>query len=349
MKKKLLKIVSTSTLAVIMGAGVLCGTIIPINSPQTAMSGASTAGATASSNAGDLATRAQLGDSALNASGGATQENLVAGEAIQLNPKNDPVVYTTETGIEIKEAKAISNISDSCYYFEMGEYNDSPLPWVIIAQGTGSYSTGTGTPALEAIKKDGAKQVFANIPQNNEVPAGQFLCFLANPINRGQVSVNYSQGAYTKQGSTTYTSWTISCQNNHALLSQNDLSLNSSSIKNYYSQRENLTNTNTNFSIPSNEQLFISFSASGTTKGSYTYPIDNQWQANFYVKYTFTYIDALGTRRSTTTNIYHAWASGYMNDSTIRSTGKNEYIASGAGILDYLQRPAIQVDFGIFK
>ena len=50
-----------------------------------------------------------------------------------LCPETDPVVYTTESGLEIKCSNALTNTNLASYtYFTMGEYEGTPVNWVII-------------------------------------------------------------------------------------------------------------------------------------------------------------------------------------------------------------------------
>ena len=87
MNKKIWKVLGAGGLALFMGVGTLCGVLI---APM---------GATASSNSANLAGAAQLGDNALT-----PQEKLLAGTGLGLDPENDPVVFTTSSGLEIKYA-----------------------------------------------------------------------------------------------------------------------------------------------------------------------------------------------------------------------------------------------------
>ncbi|MBO5310057.1 MAG: hypothetical protein J6A98_02510 [Clostridia bacterium] len=75
-RKKLMRFFGASSLAIIMGAGVLCGTILAPLATHT------------NTSAGD--------DPSLTA-----QEQLLAG-TLELDPENDPVIYTTDYGLDIK-------------------------------------------------------------------------------------------------------------------------------------------------------------------------------------------------------------------------------------------------------
>ena len=107
-----------------------------------------------------------------------------------LDPKNDPVVYTTQTGLEIKKSNAkysststvttnrnYSYTQDltSFYYFTMGSFSgtvytaktqsdtyavtNEPVNWLII--GRGEFDFYDSTPAGGAIETDSNKQEFA--------------------------------------------------------------------------------------------------------------------------------------------------------------------------------------------
>ncbi|MBO5309867.1 MAG: hypothetical protein J6A98_01530 [Clostridia bacterium] len=70
-----------------------------------------------------------------NAQNGALspQEQLLAGTDLGLDPENDPVVYTTDYGLEIKYANALTNTNLAGYtYFTLGEYDGTPVTWVIL-------------------------------------------------------------------------------------------------------------------------------------------------------------------------------------------------------------------------
>ena len=206
--RKLVKILGASGLAIMMGVGTLCGVLI-----------APVAGATASSNAGDLAASAQLGDSALSPEEQAKAEldaNIInsGSKGLGLDPENDPIVATTDWGLDIQFHAAgegtwkssmstngsVSSSALSGYlYFTGGTYSNVSLKWVIIG-----YSTNTATgpvavpgtnvsslvpdssPAGSSITSHAASQqvyvnsykspTFTNAVGNAEIPAGCVLC-----------------------------------------------------------------------------------------------------------------------------------------------------------------------------
>ena len=57
-----------------------------------------------------------------------------------LDPKNDPIIYTTESGLEIKfggidiEQSLASGALTGYPYFTMGTYNNNPVNWIIIGR-----------------------------------------------------------------------------------------------------------------------------------------------------------------------------------------------------------------------
>ena len=121
MKKKIVKIIAASGLAVMMGVGTLCGVLLaPMNSAQASVGGGVT-----------NSTTSPLG----------------------LDPENDPVICTTESGLEIKfhqtfkdyyagnlETGALAGYS----YVTMGKYNNNPINWVVI----GMSNAGLGGASL---------------------------------------------------------------------------------------------------------------------------------------------------------------------------------------------------------
>ncbi|MFQ6749907.1 MAG: hypothetical protein ACLRFR_03635 [Clostridia bacterium] len=192
--RKLLKVFAAGGLAFFMGVGTLCGVLI---APM---------GATSASNAGNLASAAQSADSALT-----PQEQLLAGTGLGLDPENDPVVYTTDYGLEIKYANALTNTALAGYtYFEAGGVN-----WVIIGydssvsefvgsftgvMGTGAnviqggfnqFSTLDDTPAGLAIRKDMFAISSEAVP-DEVIGDGCVLCLAAE--NVGETTFNPERG-----------------------------------------------------------------------------------------------------------------------------------------------------------
>ena len=68
------------------------------------------------------------------------QEQPTTTTGLGLDPKNDPVIYTTEKGLEIKyggfniEASLASGALKGYPYFTMGSYSGNPVNWVIIGR-----------------------------------------------------------------------------------------------------------------------------------------------------------------------------------------------------------------------
>ena len=187
-RKRLLKIFGASGLAIMMGASVLCGVLItPMNSAQA------NAGATSASNKGALAALAQTADSAQS-------QGLIT-------PKeDDPVIGTTESGLEIKYGNALTGNLAGFPYFVTND-GTTDYYWVII----GAHSKINGaslqfvpdnpenylelnSPAGKAIAKDnfliwrmiserddgsGVSAGLAPVNPKSELSAGQILC-LAN-------------------------------------------------------------------------------------------------------------------------------------------------------------------------
>ncbi|MBR3790413.1 MAG: hypothetical protein IKK20_01250, partial [Clostridia bacterium] len=84
MKKKIVKIIAASGLAVMMGVGTLCGVLLaPMNSAQASVGGGVT-----------NSTASPLG----------------------LDPENDPVVYTSNNGVQIKYSSTPSGGVLNDYY-----------------------------------------------------------------------------------------------------------------------------------------------------------------------------------------------------------------------------------------
>lgn len=124
-KSKVLKIFGAGGLALIMGIGTLCGVLLlPIIAAQ------------ANANI-------SIGEETL-----APQEKLLFGQGLGLDPENDPILYTTESGLNIKfGAATLEDGGLKGYtYFTMGSYNGVPINWVIIGRHS---STASGTTIVE--------------------------------------------------------------------------------------------------------------------------------------------------------------------------------------------------------
>lgn len=200
MKKKRLKIFAASSLAIMMGASVLCGVLVaPMNSAQATISGA-----TASSNSANLAGAAQLGDSA---------QGLIT-------PKeDDPVVYTTESGLEIKFGTSfeLSNSALKGFFYITTRSGTTEYHWIIIGQNFQSSTYGSGivsgdlslgdvidtcfddTPAGKALLKDYMRfvQYKTEIPTANSV-----LCLSNDIVATGCYNLSVKGGSYTWYPST---------------------------------------------------------------------------------------------------------------------------------------------------
>ena len=163
-KSKPLKSLGFASLAVFMGATALFA-FAPLNNIPIVVSG-------------------------LNASASTEGETFDLG----LRPDTDPVVYVTESGLEIKKSngKYTSTTTTttntgytytqdltSFYYFTMGtfsgtiytaktqtdkyEVSNEPVNWLILARGSG-FEFSDNTPAGDSIKIDNPKQEFAITP-----------------------------------------------------------------------------------------------------------------------------------------------------------------------------------------
>ncbi|MBR3790609.1 MAG: hypothetical protein IKK20_02265 [Clostridia bacterium] len=173
-------------------------------------------------------------NSANNGANLTPQEQLLAGTGLGLDPKNDPVVFTTDYGLEIKSHNAdgvpdISNVdtnqdasitvsSTSWNYISAGGYN-----WIIIGsysesshtistltvpqyQAIGGSSLADGTPAGTAVKDEDSKQVIkindvtvpaflnAKTGYNGEIPFGCVLCLCEENITTTTFNPSTSSG-----------------------------------------------------------------------------------------------------------------------------------------------------------
>lgn len=176
-----------------------------------------------------------------------TPNSVFSGEeslppVLALDPQNDPVVYTTQNGLQIKKSngyissavttttnRGVNYTQDlsGFYYFTMGKFSgtiytaktltdsytvsNEPVNWLII--GRGEFDFYDDTPAGSDIQKDILDQEIAVqgcylpmsmsvIPQNAEIPKNAFLVLSEKLL--GQAYFN-SQGAINKYLYTTIT------------------------------------------------------------------------------------------------------------------------------------------------
>lgn len=122
MKKKRLKIFAAGSLAIMMGASALCGVLIaPMNSAQATIS--SPENATTNLTAEEQA-KAEL------------DAKILEGGDLGLDPENDPVIFTTESGLDIKfGATNLSSGALSGYAY----INVAGTNWVIIGRSTNGF------------------------------------------------------------------------------------------------------------------------------------------------------------------------------------------------------------------
>ncbi|MFQ6749947.1 MAG: hypothetical protein ACLRFR_03860, partial [Clostridia bacterium] len=134
-KKKHLKIFAVSSLALIMSAGVLCGVLAP--------------------------TGALVKEETIN------QNTSIS--PLGLNPKNDPVIYTTESGLDIKfgatpvESGALAGYT----YFTMGNYEGTDINWVIIGRHS-STTSGATTGDYEFLRGVSLAEYYKEAPFGDE-------------------------------------------------------------------------------------------------------------------------------------------------------------------------------------
>ena len=157
-----------------------------------------------------LLATAPFGTGAASAAAESQSTTTQTTSSLGLDPENDPVVYTTASGLEIKYANGLYNQALAGYtYFTMGEYTDAtnvttPVNWVIIGydpsvydrvgnfsgqfnsnfypykvEGTKTYLDTIDTSAAGvAIKKDVAPNIAISslAVQNEEIGFGRILC-----------------------------------------------------------------------------------------------------------------------------------------------------------------------------
>ncbi|MBR2433258.1 MAG: hypothetical protein IKB21_01465, partial [Clostridia bacterium] len=132
-RKKLMRFFGASSLAIIMGAGVLCGTILAPLATHT------------NTSAGD--------DPSLTA-----QEQLLAG-TLEFDPENDPVIYTTVYGLDIRWHMAgLPNDPNDIDFVPSGQklatyayFTHADVNWVIIGCSNKSTTLDNGVLNLANI------------------------------------------------------------------------------------------------------------------------------------------------------------------------------------------------------
>ena len=190
-KKKIVKILAAGGLAIFMGVGTLCGVLIsPMNSAHANM-GAS---------------------SAANLAGVAQSPDRAQSESLITPKEDDPVIFTTESGIEIKYGNALTGNLAGFPYFVTND-GTTDYYWVII----GAHSKVNGvslqvvpdnpenylemdSPAGKAIAKDnlliwrmvsgnddgsGVSSGLASVNPKSELLSGQVLCLANTAVATG--------------------------------------------------------------------------------------------------------------------------------------------------------------------
>ena len=190
MNKKMLKVLGAGGLALFMGLGTLCGVLL------APMSGSAAATMTSQDNSTtNLSAEAQA-KAELDA-------NILAGGGLGLDPENDPVIYTTETGIDIKfhQVGTMGSGGLKGYpYVTMGTYQSAAVNWIIIGQNVRSLFVSDTSPAANAIYTDVEKgktcyintnsagpspiQYYTNVVKNtSELSSGEILLISQYPFN----------------------------------------------------------------------------------------------------------------------------------------------------------------------
>lgn len=193
-KNKKIRVFATSSLALLIGLGGVLGFTTATSSSQ------------ASSLAGNSSTT--------------TAQSQLLNGTLNLDPENDPTLFKTDSGLEVKFAGGTLTSEQSTSlagygYFTLGSYNGTPIHWVIIgysntinlvsqiyAQSISSWRENATTTLLEsiyttsnpaglAISNEATKQLImqsiiasATLAQQNETELdnNEFLCFASTHI-----------------------------------------------------------------------------------------------------------------------------------------------------------------------
>ena len=143
-KNKLIKAMGGTALAVLISVGAILG-LMPLSTNISAAQNAATSGPQGAQNAAGTA------DSGLN-----TTSNT-----FNLNPETDPVIFTTQSGLEIRSHELAGSTfeNSNLQYFTLGTYNGTALKWIILA--TSPTMNEITTPAGTAINADASKQTIS--------------------------------------------------------------------------------------------------------------------------------------------------------------------------------------------
>ena len=107
-------------------------------------------------------------------------------EAVKLTPETDPTVFTTDDGLEIKSHNIVGENLESAQiqYFTLGNYNNSPLNWIVLA--SSAKMSDVTTPAGLAINEDSLKQKLT-LSTTEELEPNQILV-----ISEKVLDISYS-------------------------------------------------------------------------------------------------------------------------------------------------------------
>ena len=232
------------------------------------------------------------GQNATQNAGGAATEN----GHLNLSPETDKVVYTTETGIEIKSHNlSASGAESSIQYFTLGAYNGTPVNWLIV--GTSNQMAENATDAGALINAAAGNGKLVTGATSSDLLENQILCiseyafeqetYNPNFVARGSfVNSFYYQGVLRYFTETTdswtdyYANYTTPAEETTSLLLGTTLG-----IKGYYGNGSGKIVTNSTFS---NNYVFSLTTSYYTTFVSVT---------KYHVPYLFS-------ERNQSTNLY---------------------------------------------
>ena len=122
---------------------------------------------------------------------------------LNLDPKTDETIYTTESGIEIKSHNiAGQTVANSqVQYFTLGSYNGEPVNWIILAASTQMVET--TSPAGVAVNTETSKQV-VSVMTDSMLSTNQILCISEYAFDIGAYTPDF---VAHEQVTYTFTSW----------------------------------------------------------------------------------------------------------------------------------------------
>ena len=312
-KNKLFKAMGGTALAVLISVGAILGLMPLSTNISAAHQNAATSGPQGAQNAADTA------DGGLN---------NTTSNTFNLSPETDPTLFTTQSGLEIKQHNIVASGSyTNLQYFTLGSYNGSPLNWLILAFNPSSFLTDS-SPAGNAINNDGSKQVMMS-QTTTYLGVNQLLCLSQYAFELGtynpnftantQISYSFSSSNYSGFQATT-NEWTDYVTYTVPTILENSLSLGTTlGLNGYYGNGSGKIVVNNTFS--SNYVFSLNSSHYTTFVGSTGYKIPYLFTATSTATAIFSSDTVMSGTVTSTFGSYDSSSSGYGNLRKVSGSG----------------------------